>query len=169
MTALLQAPRLTPRRRPLLVTVHVLTAVGLIGTDLALVALGYAGARGAPAQQVYPAMSLLATWLVVPLALAALGSGILLSALTGWGLLRHWWVAVKLVITVALAAVLLAVLVPGLHAAADTATGPHPIPQRLLFALSPAAASILLTVNAVLGRYKPGRARRGLRSEGNPR
>jgi hypothetical protein len=151
---------LTPRSRRLLVTVHVLAAVGLFGADLALVALGSFGAGGAAPQAVYPAMSLLAQWLVVPLAFAALGSGLLLGALGRWSLLRHGWVAVKLAITVALAAALVVVLVSDLNAAAAAATAELPVPQRLLFAISPAAASILLTVSAVLGKYKPHRRAR---------
>jgi hypothetical protein len=69
-----------------------------------------------------------------------------------------------LAITVALTVALLVVLVPGLSAAAAAATSELPIPQRLLFAIAPAAASILLTVSAVLGKYKPHRAARTPRS-----
>lgn len=158
---------LTPRSHRLLVTVHVLTTVGLLGADLALLALGSAGAGGAAPQEIYPAMSLLAQWLVAPLALAALASGLLLGALSSWGLLRYWWVAVKLATTVGLTVALLVVLVPGLNAAANAATTELPIPQRLLYAIAPAAASILLTVNAALGKYKPGRTLRTRRFERN--
>ena len=40
-------------------------------------------------------------YLVIPLAFAALASGVLVSVLTPWGLTRYWWVLVKLVLTVA--------------------------------------------------------------------
>ena len=39
--------------------------------------------------------------LVIPAAFGALLSGVLLGLLTPWGLARHWWVLVKLVLTVA--------------------------------------------------------------------
>jgi hypothetical protein len=157
MTAVLEPPR-PARRRSVLITVHLLAALALIGADLAVVALGLAGARGAPAREVYPAMSLLTTRLVVPLALIAVASGVLLTAAGRWGL-RHWWLTAKLAITAVLAVVLVTVLVPGLDVAAAAASAPQ-LPRRPLLAFGPAAASILLTVNALLGRYKPGTRRR---------
>jgi hypothetical protein len=55
-----RGPRRMPTRRwrkPLLV-VHVTAAVGLVGADLALLALAVAGATGTAASEVYPAMGL---------------------------------------------------------------------------------------------------------------
>ncbi|GLZ49889.1 hypothetical protein Acsp06_60740 [Actinomycetospora sp. NBRC 106375] len=39
--------------------------------------------------------------LVIPAAFGALATGVVLGLLTPWGLARHWWVLVKLVLTVA--------------------------------------------------------------------
>lgn len=39
--------------------------------------------------------------IMIPLGYLALLSGVLLSARTNWGLLKHWWIVTKLVLTVA--------------------------------------------------------------------
>lgn len=152
--------RTAPTRwRTLLLTVHVATTVSLLGADLALLALGITGARGADPQTVYPAARLVGTWLAAPLAVVSLGTGLLQAVLTHWGLVRYWWVTIKLGITVALASVLLVVLVPALSQVADIATGPAPHlltdGQRMRLAIAPAAAAALLALNVALSMYKP--------------
>ena len=71
--------------RTLLLTVHVAATVSLLGADLALLALGISGARGADPQTVYPAARLVGTWLAAPLALTSLATGLLQGVLTPWG------------------------------------------------------------------------------------
>ncbi len=152
------------RRRPrktLLVT-HVTTSVSVIGADLALLAIGISGWAGTDPRAVYPAMSLVATWLLAPLAVTALGTGLLLAVRGGWGLLRHAWVAIKLTVTATLTALVLFVLRPGLARAADAATSLDPQTllteaQRLLYVITPGTAVALLVVNVALGLLKPTR------------
>lgn len=153
--------RLSPRARKALLTAHVATAVGLIGADLVLLALGISGARGADPETVYPAMRLVAAAVLAPLALSALGIGVLQGLLGPYGLVRHGWVATKLVITTALTGLVLLVVVPGLGQAADAATGSLPQEyltdsQRVMFAVTPSVALALLVLMVVLGMYKPG-------------
>jgi hypothetical protein len=132
----------TPWRK-LLLTLHVATAVSVLGTDLVLLVLGISSVRGADPQTIYPAAQLVATWLLAPLALVALGTGVLLGLLTQWGLLRYWWVTIKLALTAILTGVILFVLVPRLGVAADAATalGPSPFTdaERLPLVVAPAA------------------------------
>ena len=143
----------------MLLTVHIAATVGLLGADLALLALGMAGARGADPRTVYPAAHLLGSSLAAPLAVLSLATGLLLARLSSWGLLRYWWVTIKLAITVGLTSLLLAVLVPGLSGMADLATGPTPQlitnAQRLRFTVAPAAAALLLALSLVLATSKP--------------
>jgi hypothetical protein len=149
-------------RIPLLVT-HVVVAVGLIGATLVLVVLGIASLRGASPLTVYSAAHLVEVWVVSPLAVLALATGVIQALLTGRGLIRHWWVTVKLVITAAATAAVLFVLEPRLAAALDAAlAGDVPAnANRILLAIAPAMATALLVFNATLGIYKPeGRARR---------
>jgi hypothetical protein len=146
--------------RKLLLTVHVAASVSVLGTDLALLALGAASVGGADPVAVYPAASLIAVWLVTPLALIAFATGLLLGLLTPWGLFTYWWVTIKLAIVVALTGAVLFVLVPALGATADAVTGPSPQPlgagERLPLLIAPAAASTLLAIALALAVFKPG-------------
>ncbi|HEX2075956.1 MAG TPA: hypothetical protein VHF92_19430, partial [Geodermatophilus sp.] len=89
--------RLSPSWRTFLLVVHIGTSVGLLGADAAVLLLDVAGVRGSDPEAVYPAAELVATTLLIPLALASLLSGLALAPLTPWGLFRHWWVALKFV------------------------------------------------------------------------
>jgi len=133
-------------RRPLrtaLLIVHLVVTVAALGTDLALLALGVAGLRGADPRTVYPAGHLLGQWLMVPLAVASLATGLTLSVSTRWKPLVPGWVTAKAAITVLLTGLLVASLVPALGRAADAATGTAAAPlthaqQTLLVAAPPA-------------------------------
>lgn len=150
-------------RKPLLI-LHITTTVGALGAALVLTALGIGGLRGADPATVYPAAHLVEAWLVLPLALLALGTGVLMAGLTGRSPVRYWWVAVKLTITALLTLAVFFVLEPGLAAAADAATGRTAEPltdaQRTRVAIAPAVAAVLLTVNVALGVYQPGKSHR---------
>jgi hypothetical protein len=114
---------LSPRWRKPLLTAHVSVGAGLIGADLSLLGLAVWGWRGSDPASVYPAMSLLSSWVVAPLAVAALITGVLQATLSAYGLLRYWWVTIKLAITLVLTGLVLFVVVPGLGEAADSALG----------------------------------------------
>jgi hypothetical protein len=149
--------------RNLLITVHVLATVGLFGADLGLLVIGTSGIAGADPRAIYPASHLIAEIIVQPLAIISVVTGVVLARVSGWGLLRYWWTAIKLVTTLALTAVVLLVLVPRLGVAAD-APDMVPASQRVLLLLGPAIASNLLVLNAALGIYKPGwRLRKSVR------
>jgi Predicted integral membrane protein (DUF2269) len=150
---------LPPAWRKLLLTVHVITAVSVLGIDLALLVLGIWSVRGADPQTIYPAAHLVATWLLAPLAIVALGTGVLLGLLTQWGLLRYWWVTIKLALTAILTTIILFVLVPRLGVAADAATAldssPFTDAERLALLIAPAAGVALLILIVALAIYKP--------------
>jgi hypothetical protein len=117
------ADALSPLRKALL-TAHVASAVSVLGTDLVLLVLGISSVGGADPRTIYPAADLIATWLLAPLAILALGTGVMLGLITHWGLLRYWWVTIKLTLTAILTGVILFVLMPRLSATAAMATGP---------------------------------------------
>lgn len=147
-----------PGQHRLLLTIHIGVTVAVLGADLALLALGIAGLRGADPRTAYPAAHLIGQWLAAPLAVASLGTGVLLAVTTTFKPWRYGWVAVKGGITLVLTGLLLAVLVPGLGRAAHAATATPPQvthTQRLLYVIAPAAAATLLAVNLALARYKP--------------
>jgi hypothetical protein len=147
--------------RKLRLRLHVATTVSILGTDLVLLTLGIANLGGADPRTIYPAASLVDTWLVAPLAVLSLGTGLLLGSLTPWGVFRYWWVMIKLAITSVFTALVLFVLIPRLGMVAASVTisdaGPLSIGQRVLLVIAPALASSLLLLNVVLAIFKPGR------------
>ncbi|MGZ4509399.1 MAG: hypothetical protein ACXVX8_17640 [Blastococcus sp.] len=149
--------RLRPRPRKLLLTAHVTASVGLLGADSAVLLLAVEGARGADPAAVYPAAQLIGALLLVPLALAALLTGTVQGLLTPWGLLRYWWVALKLALTSAGAVLALVVLTPALAGLADAAGrgGAIPAAQRLLLVRDSGAACVVLLVTVALSVHKP--------------
>ena len=92
------------RVRQLLVFFHVTSSLGWLGAGAANVVLAVTAAT-TPSPQVrrvaYQLIDRIDTALVIPLAFTTLIGGVLVSLATPWGLLRHWWVLVKLVLTVA--------------------------------------------------------------------
>jgi hypothetical protein len=146
--------RLAPRWRKALLTTHIGTSVGLLGTDVTVLLLAIGGARGEEPSAVYPAARTIGELLLVPAALLSLASGVLLGLLTPWGLFRHWWVTLKLALTSAGAVLSLVVLTPALDGLAGAA-GPIPPGQRLGLVRDSGAASLVLVVALVLSVYKP--------------
>ncbi|RBM05546.1 DUF2269 domain-containing protein [Streptomyces sp. PT12] len=113
-------PLARPVRRGLLVA-HVVVSVGWLGLTLCLLVLGIAGAVSgseATAEAAYRAMKIFGDWLLAPLALLTLGTGVVLSLGTHWGLVRHRWVLVKFVLTLITTAASLLALRGGIDAAA---------------------------------------------------
>src|SRR4051812_40307454 len=145
--------RLAPRWRKLLLTVHIGSSVGLLGTDATVLLLAVSGARGRDPGAVYPAAQLIGSLVLVPVALLSLTTGVLLGLLTPWGLFRHWWVTVKLALTTAGAVLSLVVLTPALRGLADAPGGS--LGQRLELVRNSGAASVVLLVTLVLSVYKP--------------
>jgi hypothetical protein len=101
---------MTPAVRRFTFTLHVTSSVSWIGAAVAFLALAIIGFTSDDEVKVRGAYLLMApaAWFVlVPLAHAALVSGIVLSLGTTWGLFRHYWVVLKLGITVFATVILL--------------------------------------------------------------
>ena len=161
--------RLSPPWRKALRIVHVVASLGLLGADAAVLALAVAGWQGSNPLTVYPAGYLLGEFLVLPLALLALSTGVTLGLLTPWGLLRYWWVLISLVFTAGGTLLALFVLVPTLSAAAGVAlAGGVPADTYGLVKDSGGASGVLL-VTILLSYYKPfGRTMPSSRRRGEP-
>ena len=125
---------------------HVVATVSILGADLVLL-LRLSSLSGADPRTIYPAAHLVSARLVAPMAVLSLGTGLLQGILTPWGLLRYWWVTIKLAITAVLRGAVLFVLGPGLSATADAVSGPSPylltIGERLPLVVAPVVASTL--------------------------
>src|SRR5687768_9248238 len=103
------ARRMTPGLRKLGLTLHIVLSVGWIGAVAAFLslALGALSTDRAVAQASYLAMAVVARGMLVPLSIGALVSGIAQALATKWGLFRHYWVLVKLALTLLATAALL--------------------------------------------------------------
>ncbi|NRQ40581.1 hypothetical protein HII36_53560 [Nonomuraea sp. NN258] len=99
------------RRRPMLsrgwrkavVLAHVIASVGWLGMTVVLVVLTVA-ALGLTdpdlLRAAYGFQRLLVGTVIIPSAITTIVTGLVLSLMTPWGLVRHWWPLVKLVATV---------------------------------------------------------------------
>ena len=99
-----------PYLRKFALTLHVTSSVGLLGSIAAFLALAIVGLTSADDQALrsaYPAMQLIARMVIVPLAFAALVTGLIQSLGTAWGLFQHYWVMVKLLLTIFATTILL--------------------------------------------------------------
>ncbi len=81
---------------------HVVSSVGWVGAVIAYLALVGAALTSGDAQTVRAAFIAMEVtfFALVPLALAALLTGVVQSLGTTWGLFRHYWVLFKLGLTV---------------------------------------------------------------------
>src|SRR5215211_9490247 len=99
-----------PRLRRFALAAHIALAVGWIGAVAGYIALDVAAATSQDAQALracYLAMGLIAWYVIVPLALASLLTGLLMSLGTRWGLFRHYWVMISLLLIIIATFVLL--------------------------------------------------------------
>jgi hypothetical protein len=114
---------MAPGLRKLALSVHLTSSVGWIGAVVAYLALGVSAVTSRDAQTVraaWIAMELTGWWAIVPLALAALVTGLVMALGTPWGLFRHYWVLISLVLTI-FATIVLLLHMPTVSAVADRA------------------------------------------------
>jgi hypothetical protein len=147
------------------------TAVGALATDAILLSLAATGRLSRDAdliRAVYLVMDLLLSSVLLPLALTALVTGILLGLGSHWGIARHYWVLTKLVLTLAAATAAVLLLRPALNESAATvlavpladlpATGIGPVAIRVM--AGPTIGVLMMTAAVVLAVSKPwGRTR----------
>ncbi|HKB91517.1 MAG TPA: hypothetical protein VKC60_13450, partial [Opitutaceae bacterium] len=78
-------------------------SVGWLGAVAAFLVLSIAGLTSQNAKTVhgaYLAMNLIGEFIIVPLSLAALATGLIQALGTDWGLFQYYWVLVKFVLTI---------------------------------------------------------------------
>jgi hypothetical protein len=151
---------MAPRVRKLALTAHVVSSVGWLGAVVAFLVLGIVGVTTQDAQLVR-GVYLVAepvTWFVIlPLALASLLTGLVQSLGTTWGLFRHYWVVFKLLIAVG-ATIVLLMYTDTVGSYADMAAESTVDLRQLrphTFVLHSGVALVLLLVATGLAVYKP--------------
>jgi hypothetical protein len=107
--------RLGRQARRTVLVVHLVSVGAWIGMDVVLALLVFtAFLTDDPytAGLSYQALGLFAVWPLFGAGLVCLASGVVLGLGTGYGLVRYWWVAVKLVLNVLLSTLVLIALRP---------------------------------------------------------
>ena len=161
---------MTPGLRKCALSAHLTFSVGWIGAVLAYLALGIVAVTSADVQTVraaWTAMDLTGWYVIVPLALASLLTGLVMALGTKWGLFRHYWVVISFVLTV-FATVVLLLHMPTVSSMADAAQ----VAQGARLAaqggdlLHPGVGLVVLLVIQTLNVYKPsGLTRYGWRKQ----
>jgi hypothetical protein len=101
---------LRPPLRKLILAVHLLISVGWIGAAIAYLALALAvrtDGEVTTVRSAWTAMELIGWWVLVPLSIGTMITGVLLAIGTSWGLFRHYWVVISLTLTTLATGVLL--------------------------------------------------------------
>jgi hypothetical protein len=145
-----------------MLTTHITTSVGWLGAVAGFLALAVAGLVSQDSPMVrgaYLAMEMISWFVIMPLCLASLLTGVVQSLGTTWGLFRHWWVLIKLVITLLATLLLLLHMQPISYmadAAATTATFSADLDQvRYQLVADAGIALLALLVATTLSVYKP--------------
>jgi hypothetical protein len=150
---------MTPRLRTFALTAHGTSSVGWLGVVVASLARFIAALTSQDTQRVraaWVAMELTTWFVIVPLSLAALRTGLVQALGTTWGLFRHSWILCKLLRTVFATSVLLRhmPLVSSMAGVAVETDSAHL--GRLLGELLHAGGGLLvLLVTTTLSVYKP--------------
>jgi hypothetical protein len=100
-----------------------------------------------------------ATWPLAIVGLLCLGSGVLLGTGSKYGLVRYWWVAVKLVLNVVLVTLVVFLLIPELGPVADSARASlddgGALPDLSNLAFPPVVSTTMVLFAMTLSVFKP--------------
>ncbi|MFB4315963.1 hypothetical protein [Actinomadura sp. 21ATH] len=168
--------RIGRKWRKTLLIAHVVSAGAWIGIDVMVAVLVLTGRFGTTDEVrglAYQALAAFVVWPMLVSALACLVTGVVLGLGTRWGLLRYWWVAVKLVLNAVLCVLIVVALQPGMAEVGEygRTLGPGvPEPAGITNLFFPPAVSLTaLTFATVLAVAKPWGRVRGGRRGGGPR
>lgn len=159
-----------PPWRKFVLAVHLTVSIGWIGGVLVYLALGLLAVRSHDDQTVqaaWIAMEASGWYVLVPLAVATVVTGLLMSLGTKWGLFRHYWVLISFLLT-CFAATILILHMPTVSSAADVARRAegsrlHDLGGDLFH---PTIGLMVLLAALVLNVYKPsGMTRYGWRRQ----
>jgi uncharacterized membrane protein len=157
--------RLGASARKCVIVLHAISGIGWMGVDIALFLLLLHARTTGNAMEVisgYKAVSLIVPIAVPPLCLGVLCTGLLLGWGTPWGLLRYWWVFIKLLLSLVMTVLVFVALLPAVDALPDIANSlsANAVRERLGRAgiqlmFPPVVSFALLGVAAVLSIFKP--------------
>ena len=144
-----------------MLTTHITFSVGWMGTVAAFLALSIVGLIGnnQTVRACYIAMEVVAWFIIVPFCFASLLTGLIQALGTHWGLFKHWWILVKLILTVIATLILMLHMQP-ISYLSDVATQKFLASDELkslrIRIIADAAAAILVLVAiTTVSVYKP--------------
>jgi hypothetical protein len=152
---------MTSNIRKLMLTFHVTASIGWAGALAVFLAHSLVSLSNQDPAMVRAAclmMGITAWFVILPLAATSLVTGLVQAMGTAWGLFRHYWVTIKLLLTAFATAVLLLKLTPisALSAAAQTAVSLQDFAGLQLSLLVHAVGGLgVLLVITALAIYKP--------------
>lgn len=153
---------MSPGIRRFMLTAHVTSSLAWFGAVAAFLVLSITGLSNANPEVVrgaYLAMDLVTAFTIVPFCFLSLVTGIVQAVGTPWGLLRHYWVLVKLVVTVLSTALLMLhdrLVAYAASAALDARFVAADLGRlRVQLAADSGAALVVLLFATVLAIYKP--------------
>jgi len=153
---------MSPRLHKFVLTAHITSSVGWLGSVAGFLVLAVAGLISQDSQLIcaaYLAMELVASFVIVPLSLASLLTGLVQALGTKWGLFRHYWIVFKLVINIASSLLLLVHMQPITHladiAARTTLARGDYFLMRVQLVADATYAVVALLVATTLSVYKP--------------
>jgi hypothetical protein len=162
---------MTPQVRKLALTAHVTASVGWMGALMVFLThaiVSVANQDPTIVRAACLAMGVTAWLVILPLSVTSLVTGLVQALGTAWGLLRHYWIWAKLLLTLVATGVLLLKLAPIqvlAEAAANTTFSPADLFQaRVSLLLHAGGGLLVLSAIVALAIYKPaGLTRYGLR------
>jgi hypothetical protein len=153
---------LSPATRKFTLTAHVLSSIGWFGALLVFLAHTVASLISGDPQVVRGvciAMGFTAWFVILPLSLASFLTGVVQALGTAWGLVRHYWVVAKLLLTAFATAILLLKLAPISELAAAAArasfTAASEADLKLSLLVHSVGGLVVLLLVVVLAVYKP--------------
>ncbi|WP_222840656.1 hypothetical protein [Hymenobacter sp. BT190] len=153
---------MAPALRKFMLTAHITFSVGWLGAVAVFLALAITGLTSSDALLVrtaYLAMGLSGWFVIVPSSLGSLATGVVQALGTPWGLFKHYWVLVKLVLTVGATLLLLLHMQPVTYlaeVAAKTNLSANDLRRLRLQLLADAAAALVVLLAATaISVYKP--------------
>ena len=145
--------------RKLVLTAHVTASVGWLGAVLTYLVLATAAVISKDPQLTSAspiALELVGWYVIAPLSIASVATGLVQSLATEWGIFRHYWVATKFVLSV------FAMTILFIHLGTTDQT--TPMVQHVVHA---AGGLVVLLIATSLSVYKPqGMTPYGLRKRG---
>lgn len=153
---------MTPRLSNALLISHITFSLGWLGSVAVFLALAITGLNSDDtllSRASLIAMQVCAWFVIVPFCLTSLLTGVIQAVMAKWGLFKHYWIVVKLFLTVASTVLLLLHLKPISYLADVAATSSFSHSQDLsqlidLIAKAGAAILVLLFITTI-SVYKP--------------